>query len=225
MNILAVVAHPDDEILGCGATLARLRAEGHHVYTVVLCANADARANRPADLNRFAAEAAEMIGVEESANHSFGNIRFNTVPHIEMVKVIEEAIVRFRPDWIFTMHPSDLNIDHRVCHEAAMAAIMLPQRGTSDLPAQMIRKVFLCEVLSSTDWALPAVSQFQPNAWFDVEATFEKKLLALAHFEGAMKPFPHSRSLENVKHLAHVRGAQIGVPLAEAFMVVRDVTV
>jgi LmbE family N-acetylglucosaminyl deacetylase len=225
MNILAVVAHPDDEILGCGATLARLRAEGHHVYTAVLCANADARANRPADLNRFAAEAAAMVGVEESANYDFENIRFNTVAHIDMVKKIEEAIIRFRPDWIFTMHPSDLNIDHRVCHEATMAAIMLPQRGTSDMPVTMIRKVFLCEVLSSTDWALPTVAQFQPNAWFDVEATFEQKLLALAHFEGAMKPFPHSRSLENVKHLAHVRGAQIGVALAEAFMVVRDVTV
>jgi LmbE family N-acetylglucosaminyl deacetylase len=225
MNILAVMAHPDDEILGCGATLARLRSEGHHVYTSILCANADARADRPPDLARYATEAAAIIGVEDSANYDFANIRFNTVPHIEMVKAIEDAILRFRPEWIFTHHPSDLNIDHRVCYEATVAAIMLPQRMTKDLPTTLIRKVFLCEVLSSTDWAPSSGPAFQPNAFINVAETFPKKLEALAHFAGAMKPFPHSRSLENVRHLAHLRGAQAGLEYAEAFHVIRDVMV
>ncbi|HKO02081.1 MAG TPA: PIG-L family deacetylase [Thermoanaerobaculia bacterium] len=225
MNILAVMAHPDDEILGCGATLARLRAEGHHVYTSILCSHADARADRPDDLKRFASEAAAMIGVEESANYEFANIRFNTVPHIEMVKAIEKAILRFRPEWVFTHHPSDLNIDHRVCYEATVAAVMLPQRLTTDVPPTLIKKVFLCEVLSSTDWAPSSGPAFQPNAFVNVAETFPQKLEALAHFAGAMKPFPHSRSLENVRHLAHLRGAQAGLELAEAFHVIRDVMV
>ena len=223
MNILAVVAHPDDELLGCGATLARLRNEGHHVFSVVLCGQADARTDRPPELERYAAEAAAMAGIEETMAFQFPNIQFNTVPHIELVKAIESAIEKFRPEWIFTLHPGDLNIDHRVCHEATMAAVMLPQRLTRDLPVTMIRKVFLCEVLSSTDWALPTHAPFQPNAFFDVSSTFERKIAALEHFEGAMKPAPHSRSIENVRHLARVRGAQIGIELAEAFMVVRDV--
>lgn len=222
MNVLAVVAHPDDEILGCGATLLRLREEGHHVYSVVLCANADARVDRPPDLDKWAKEAAEMVGIEETIDHDFRNIQFNTVPHIEMVKAIEQAILRFRPDWIFTLHPSDLNIDHRVCYEATMAAAMLPQRLTTDLPVTMIKRISLCEVVSSTDWAPPSQGSFQPNTFVDVGKTFDRKLAALEHFRGAMKPFPHSRSLENVRALAHVRGAQVGIPLAEAFVTVRD---
>jgi N-acetylglucosamine malate deacetylase 1 len=223
MNVLAVVAHPDDEILGCGATLARLHREGHRVSSVVLCANADARVDRPGNIRTIASEAARMIGVEDSILCEFGNIRFNTVPHIEIVRAIEAAIEKFRPEWVFTLHPSDVNIDHRVCYEAAMAAVMLPQRLTRNLPPGMIRKVFLCEVLSSTDWAAPTELAFQPNAFIDVKTTFEEKLSALRHFEGAMKPFPHSRSIENVRNLAHLRGAKAGLELAEAFVVVRDV--
>lgn len=225
MNVLAVVAHPDDEILGCGATLLRLRQEGHRIHSVVLCANADARVDRPGDLQRWASEAAAMVGIEETIGCEFRNIRFNTVPHIEMVQAIEEAIVRFQPEWVFTLHPSDVNIDHRVCYEATMAAVMLPQRLTRGLPVTMIRRVSLCEVVSSTDWAAPNQPAFQPNTFVDVSGTFEQKIAALEHFRGAMKPFPHSRSVENVRHLAHVRGAQVGIPLAEAFMTVRDVIV
>ena len=223
MNVLAVVAHPDDEILGCGATLARLRQEGHRVFSTVLCSTADARVDRPEDLERYASEASRIVGIEDSMLFRFGNIRFNTVPHIEMVQAIEQAIERFRPEWIFTLHPSDVNIDHRVCYEATMAALMLPQRLTRDLPPTMIKKVFLCEVLSSTDWAPPTELAFQPNAFVDVSSTFSSKLDALNHFKGAMKPFPHSRSIENVTHLAHLRGAKVGLELAESFVVVRDV--
>jgi N-acetylglucosamine malate deacetylase 1 len=226
MNVLAVVAHPDDEILGCGATLRRLHEEGHRVASVVLCADADARTDRPPELSRYAAEAARMVGIEETDNHPFKNIQFNTVPHIEIVRAIEAAIERYRPEIVFTLHPRDLNIDHRVTYEATMAAVMLPQRLTRNgLPVTMIRKVYLCEVASSTDWAASIEPAFVPNAFFDVSRTFQRKLDALRHFEGAMKPFPHSRSVENVRHLAHVRGAQVGVELAEAFMLVRDLTV
>jgi LmbE family N-acetylglucosaminyl deacetylase len=223
MNVLVVVAHPDDEILGCGATLLRLKNEGHRIFSVVLCSQADARVDRPDDLARYAQEAAEMVGIEETYPCHFSNIRFNVVPHLEMVQEIEKAIVRFRPSWIFTHHPSDLNVDHRVCHEATMAAAMLPQRITTDIPATLIERVYLCEVPSSTDWGLPAVPQFHPNAFFNVASTIDRKIAALDHFRGAMKPFPHSRSLENVRNLAWVRGARVGLESAEAFMLVRDV--
>src|SRR5437762_59693 len=226
MNVLAVVAHPDDEILGCGATLRRLADEGHRVASVVLCADADARTARPPELSRYAAEAARIVGIEETFNHRFKNIQFNAVPHIEIVRAIEDAIERFRPEIVFALHPRDLNVDHRVTYEATMAAVMLPQRlSRASLPVTMIRKVYLCEVASSTDWASSIEPAFTPNAFFDVARTFDRKLEALLHFEGALKPFPHSRSVENVRHLAHIRGAQVGIELAEAFMLVRDLTV
>lgn len=226
MNILAVMAHPDDEILGCGATLRRLSNEGHAIYAAILCSNADARAGRPAGLEKIARRAASMVGVQDVASSEFLNIQFNSYPHIEIVKAVEAAIRRFRPEVVFTHHPHDLNIDHRVCYEATMAAIMLPQRMTDpSLPVTMIREVYLCEILSSTDWALPTEPAFRPNTFVNIETTLETKIAALEEFEGAMKRAPHSRSIENVRHLASLRGAQVGLTAAEAFTLVRRVLI
>ena len=164
----------------------------------------------------MAEASARIIGIAESVRHEFKNIQFNTVPHIEMVRVIEEAIVRFRPESIFTHHPGDLNIDHRVCWEATMTAAMLPQRLSRDLPSTLIRRVYLFEIPSSTDWAPAPFPPFEPNAFFDVTGTFEAKMRALQQFEGALKPHPHARSEENMRALARVRGGAVGVEYAEA---------
>jgi LmbE family N-acetylglucosaminyl deacetylase len=225
MNILCVAAHPDDELLGCAATLRKLKNEGHSVYTCILCGMVDARHGRPdlGALKRVSETAERIIGIDDSVKFAFPNIRFNTVPHLEIVQAVEKAIEQFRPQWVFTHHPSDLNVDHRVCYEATMAAIRLPQRLSHDMPTTMIRRVYLFEVLSSTDWAAPVERAFQPNSFFDVESTIDAKVAALEAFDGALKPFPHSRSSNNVRHLAYVRGAQAGVTMAEAFSLVRDV--
>jgi LmbE family N-acetylglucosaminyl deacetylase len=224
MNVLAVVAHPDDEILGCGATFKKLADQGHLVFSCVLCSEAEARVDKPARerLSTVAERAARIVGISEWMGLQFKNIQFNTVPHLEMVKAIEGAIVRFKPDWIFTHHPNDLNMDHRVCYEATTAAAMLPQRLSTELDPTMVKRLYLFEILSSTDWAPPLGDAFRPNSFFDVATTFESKLKALDAFEGALKPFPHSRSRENVRNLANLRGAQVGFELAEAFTLVRD---
>ena len=225
MNILAVVAHPDDEILGCGATFRKLADAGHNVFTCVLCSTVTERSGRPPldRLKQIAKKASQMVGITDSIEFEFPNIRFNTVPHIEMVRAIEQAIVKFKPSWIFAHHPGDINIDHRVAYEATMSAAMLPQRLSSDLPPTMIEKVFLFEILSSTDWAPPLGEAFRPNSFFNVGKTFETKMKALDSFEGALKPAPHSRSRENVRRLGEMRGAQIGIDFAEAFCLIRDI--
>ena len=225
MNILCVAAHPDDELFGCGATLRKLKNDGHSIYTCILCGDVNARHQRPDtdSLKRVSMNAERIIGIDDSVKHGFDNIRFNTVPHLDMVQTIEKSIVQFKPSWVFAHHPSDLNIDHRVCYEATMAAVRLPQRLSHDMPATMIRRVFLFEVPSATDWAAPTERAFQPNCFFDAGATIDAKIQALEAFQGALKPFPHSRSIENVRHLAHLRGAQAGTTVAEAFCLVRDV--
>jgi LmbE family N-acetylglucosaminyl deacetylase len=224
MNILLIIAHPDDEVLGCGGTLRKLANEGHNIYTCVLCAPADARHERP-DWQSFqqAVDTAEAaIGIKDSLKYEFKNIQFNTVPHLEMVKAIEAAIVKFQPEWVFTHHPGDLNIDHRVCYEASMAALRLPQRMSQDMPVTLIKKVFLFEVLSSTDWNPPIGMAFRPNCHVDIQDTFDTKMQALEYYGNAFKPFPHSRSRENIKALATLRGAEVGIAMAEAFCVIRD---
>lgn len=227
MNILCVAAHPDDELVGCGGTLRKLKNEGHAIYTCILCGQVAARHGRPASesLQRAIENAERIVGIDESLKYDYPNIEFNRVPHLEMVQAIERAIVRFKPSWVFGHHPSDLNIDHRVCYEATMAAIRLPQRLSQDMPPTMIQRVSLFEVLSSTDWSSPIEFPFQPNSFVDVSSTIDAKIEALETFEGALKPFPHSRSSQNLRHLAHLRGAQAGVTDAEAFCLVRDVII
>ena len=224
MNILAVVAHPDDEILGCGATFRAMADAGHRVVTCVLSADADARHERPelAKLHQIASDCALMVGITDSRRHAFKNIQLNAVPHLELVRAIEQSIVEFQPEWVFTHHPGDLNVDHRMCWEATMSAIMLPQRMSRDLPVTLIKKLFLFEVPSSTDWAPAPFAAFQPNAYFDITRTIEHKMAALRAFDGALKPHPHSRSEQNVRALASVRGGAVGVAHAEAFFLARD---
>jgi LmbE family N-acetylglucosaminyl deacetylase len=204
--------------------LRKLTNAGHAAFSCVLSAEADARHQRPSldRLREVAHAASREVGIRETIHHSFPNIQMNSVPHLDVVRAVEEAIVRFEPEWIFTHHPGDLNVDHRVCYDATMAAALLPQRLSRGLPATLIRRVYLCEIPSSTDWAFAPDSAFRANSFFDVTATFEAKLRALRQFEGALKPHPHPRSPENVEALARVRGAQVNVPLAEAFCLVRD---
>ena len=224
MNILTIIAHPDDEILGCVGTIRKLTDEGYSVYSCMLCSLADARHNRP-QLKKFqqgVRRAEKEIGIKVTHRHEFKNIQFNAIPHIKIVKVIEKAIVKFKPEWIFTHHPGDVNIDHRICYEAAMSAIRLPQRLTQDMSPTTIKKVFLFEIPSSTDWNSPVDLPFQPNCFFDIKKTLSNKLDALKHCAGALKSFPHPRSIENIKALANLRGAQSGIEVAEAFCLIRD---
>ena len=227
MNVLIIAAHPDDELLGCGGTVRKLADEGHVIYSCILCSTANARHNRPdlEKLREYALRSSRMIGVQDSVGFDFDNIALNSVPHLDVVRAMESAILRFRPEWIFTHHPGDLNIDHQVCYHAAMAACHLPQRLSTDLPPHQIKKIMLCEIPSSTDWTTMLDPAFVPNLFVDISATIDTKMEALDLFEGALKPYPHSRSAENLRNLAKLRGARVGLEYAEAFITVRDVLV
>jgi LmbE family N-acetylglucosaminyl deacetylase len=110
------------------------------VARCVLASSADARHGRP-ELTRLlemSERSARMVGVDESFAFDFPNIALNVVAHIDLVKSIEQAIVKFRPTWVFTHHSGDLNIDHRAVHDACMAAVTLPLRLHLDLRAGVL---------------------------------------------------------------------------------------
>ena len=218
---LIVVAHPDDEVLGVGATGAKLAAGGEVVQPVILCGSVDARTRRPTNEQLFAdmSEANRRLGFQQPVLGDFPNIRMNTVDHLAIVQFIEAQVLEYRPQRIFTHHPSDLNDDHKQICRAALAAARLFQRR-ADVPP--LEALILMEVPSSTDWGFPGAGEgsFQPNSFVEVGDFLERKIDALGCYTNVMRDFPHSRSPEALRGLAAVRGAQCGLGYAEAFQTI-----
>jgi len=217
---LVVVAHPDDEILGFGGAGAEMVAKGESVQSIMLCGEVTARTQRPSDQELYAdlLSANAHVGFREPVLGSFPNLKMNTVPHLEIVKFIEEQIIVFQPRRIFTHHPSDLNDDHGCVSKACLAAARLGQRRPV---VRMVESVHCMEILSSTDWAFPLQAPpFEPNLFVCIEKTVERKIEALSKYRHVMRHFPHPRSPEVLKGLAAYRGGQSGLFYAEAFQTI-----
>ncbi|KPU27370.1 N-acetylglucosaminylphosphatidylinositol deacetylase [Caloranaerobacter sp. TR13] len=218
MSYLVVVAHPDDEVLGAGATILKLSQAGYEVNVCILSGEVEVRNNRPTIelLNQDINQAINILGVNKVIKGSFPNIAFNTVKHLELVKFIEKAIIETGAEVVFTHHPADLNNDHYHTSIACQAAIRLFQRRPDVKP---IRELLFMEVPSATEWALnTSTRQFIPNVFIEVgEERIDKKIEALSAYRGVMRDYPHPRSNESLKGLAAYRGSQAGVRYAEAF--------
>lgn len=221
MSVLIVVSHPDDEVLGCGATAALLARAGRTVTACILSGDVDARQHRPdlETLRSNARAASATLGLQEPILGPFPNIAFNTVPHLQLVQFIERAIEATGATTIFTHHPADLNDDHFHTSRACQAASRLSQRkaGMADL-----KDLLFIEVPSSTDWSFPGtLPPFTANTFVPLtEEALELKIEALACYQGVMRPSPHPRRAEVLRGLAYTRGAQAGMHLAEAFQAV-----
>ena len=218
MPVLIVVAHPDDEVLGCGGTAAALAAAGEQVRACILCGDVGARKGRPAldELRADIDTAQQRLGLGPPILGTFENLALNTVPHLELVEFIERAMIETAADVIFTHHLGDLNDDHTHVSRACQAAARNCQRGG---PAPPLRALFFMEVASATEWSFPSgkASAFVPDSFFDIGHTLQHKLSALAAYRGVMRDFPHPRSEEAIRSLAAHRGSQSGMRYAEAF--------
>ncbi|MBV5341161.1 MAG: PIG-L family deacetylase [Deltaproteobacteria bacterium] len=217
---LVVVAHPDDEVLGFGATGAKLVDRGETVQVVILCGNVDVRTLRPTNEELYAdiVAANQLLGFDVPVLGAFPNIRMNSVDHVDLVQFIEEQVLRFKPDRIFTHHPGDLNDDHLQVSRASMAASRLFQRRNDLTP---LGSLHLMEISSSSDWAFPgAGNAFSPDTFEEVSDFIDLKIKALHCYRNVMRDFPHARSIEALKGLAAYRGGQCGLGYAEAFQTV-----
>lgn len=219
-NILTVTAHPDDEVLGFGGASYVLSQKGYTVYNLILSGAADARQNRPKieELNAHTNKAQEVIGAEPPILGPFPNIKFNTVPHLELVQFIEKYIEELEPELVFTHHPYDLNNDHYHTSKACQAAVRLFQRKD----VKPVKGFYFMEIPSSTDWAFPVDGQnFSADTFIELgKAGVEKKIESLSMYEGVMRDYPHPRSREALTGLAAYRGGQAGLNYAEAFQTV-----
>lgn len=226
MNVLVVVAHPDDEVLGCGGTIARLTSEGHCVRIAILaegCTSRDGQSKNEADkgvvvLRQQAAACAKIIGAEPPIMFGLPDNRLDTVPLLDIVKRINRLVEEFQPETIYTHFGGDLNIDHSVVFRAVMTASR-PTAGAS------IKAVYVFEVPSSTEWAFGMVGGiFTPNVFVDVSDFMKSKIEAMRVYENELRPFPHPRSAETLLAKAATWGSAAGITAAEAFMAVRIIT-
>ena len=223
MNYLVVVAHPDDEVLGAGATIKKLINEGHNVAIVTMANHAAARANLSDNLAQQQQDVFKLLGVKKSYAADFPNIKMNVVAHLDLVKFVEECIEDFEAEAIITHHPSDTNDDHVQTSHAAQVACRIAQRKDGMKPLKL---VLFMEIQSSTEWSLDtSIGKFSPNYFVEIgEEGLKTKLKALYMYEGIMRPYPHPRSDKAVEALAAYRGSQAGCNYAEAFEVafIRD---
>lgn len=219
MNYLVVVAHPDDEVLGAGATIHKLTGNGDRVDVCILCSKAEARSNRPKtyELQDDLCASMKMLGITRIYTGDFVDSQLNTSPHLKVVQFIESAVQDSAATAIITHHPSDLNNDHQITSMCCQEAARLSMRMTTDTPPVEI--IAYMEVPSSTDWALNfSIQGFRPNTFVEIgEDGVRIKLDALAAYRGVMRDFPHPRCDEVIQGLAAYRGGQSGCRFAEAF--------
>ncbi|WP_078126008.1 PIG-L deacetylase family protein [Leptospira alexanderi] len=223
--ILTVAAHPDDEILGCGATMARLSEEGYEIHILILAEGLTSRENTRdrnsklkelGELSQTASKASEVIGAKSIEVLDFPDNRMDSIDRLDVIKVIERKIQEIRPQIIFTHYKNDLNIDHRVTSDSVITACR-------PYPKQVVKELYFFEVPSSTEWQVGNQSEtFNPNYFVSInEAQMQKKVDALNIYKSEMREFPHVRSIEAINALVNWRGASIGVNMAEAFVVGR----
>lgn len=211
MNVLLVVAHPDDEILGAGAAIQQIKKVGGKVTAFALSNSSPTREN---ELREKMAASDEIIGIDKSECEYYETMKFGQYSRYQMVRAIEKRIIESEPDIIFTHFPGDLHRDHQITAELVAEAARLPQRGTGY--SKPITAIFQMEILSSTDWNYK--NEFSPNAYFPAtKDQIKEKAKALLIYDGVLRPDPHPRTEESLLALARYRGGQCGASYAEAF--------
>lgn len=222
-TVLACVAHPDDEILGCGGTLARHAGTGDHVIVCFVADGVTSRAGntrQAEELNERRAashEAARIIGAKSVHFLDFEDQKLDATPLLNVTQALERLTSDIRPDIVYTHNDTDLNTDHCIVARAVLTA-------TRPMPGQPTVAVYGFETLSSTEWRFGAAErQFSPQRFVDIGAFMPAKMAALEAYRYEMRAFPHARSVDAVRALAAYRGATVGVAAAEAFSVYRQV--
>ena len=216
-QILVVAAHPDDEVLGCAGTVARHANDGDKVHMVFMSdgvtSRSDVDSNEVEARKQAAKNASNILGISESPRFlGFPDNRMDTLALLDIVQTLEQVINEIDPEVVYTHHSGDLNIDHKITHQAVMTACR-PQ------PECSVREIYSFEVLSSTEWSTN--NPFTPNYFVDISGTLELKISAIKAYGSELRIFPHARSIEAIRALANYRGASVGIKTAEAFKVER----
>ncbi|AWI03686.1 PIG-L deacetylase family protein [Clostridium drakei] len=221
-KILVVAAHPDDELLGVGATIVHHIKSNDKCFALILGEGITSRYGKRdladvsniEDLHKDTLKAAKVIGYEKVYFENFPDNRFDSIDLLDVVKIVEKYIEEVKPDIIYTHHSGDLNVDHRKTYEAVLTA-------SRPIESYCVKEIYSFETVSSSEWNFEYINSFKPNYFVDVTFTLDKKLNSVSFYKSEMRNFPHPRSIENLEVTAKKWGSVIGTKYAEAFEVVR----
>ena len=223
-KILVIAAHPDDELLGCGATLLHYKKLGYKIKVIFL---SDGESSRDIDKHKISKlikirqkQAKQVSKRCKFLEPSFGNFpdnKLDKIPFLNIVKLVEKQIFSFKPEIIFTHFENDLNIDHQLAFKSVITA-------SRPLTKCFVRKIYCFETPSSTEFNFTRnnLKKFNPNFYIDVSRFITKKIKILNIYKQELRKWPHSRSLKSITNLAKYRGSEIGVKYAEAFVLIRE---
>ena len=223
MTTLVVAAHPDDEVLGCGGTIARLADQGRPVFIAIMGEGITSRyeqrnqasANELQSLKEKCHQAAELLGARKIVFFDLPDNRLDSLPLLEVIKPLERLISTLKPDTVYTHHGGDLNIDHTIVHRAVLTASR-PQTN------QCVKALYTFEIPSSTDWAFGKFPPFfQPNTFVAIDEYLKIKIQAMQIYDTERRIFPHPRSPDALESVALRWGSIAGMKAAEAFELVR----
>ena len=217
MKVLVVAAHADDEVLGCGGTIAKHVDKGDEVEIIFMADGVTSRNHNAGDRqDRLIAceNALQILGVRKCYRLDFPDNQMDKISILEITKKLEIIIHEIKPFRIYTHHGGDLNVDHRITLQSVMTACR-------PMPNSCVKEIFSFEVMSSTEWAMNLNDQFFPDFYNDITKYITKKIKALSEYKIEMKEYPHSRSKEHIRTLAAHRGNCVGIEYAEAFKIIR----
>jgi LmbE family N-acetylglucosaminyl deacetylase len=227
-RIMIVVAHPDDELLGLGATMNKLITESNVTTHLVILGEGITSRSDVRDQEKWEKElethrkniyaAQACIGYHSVSIHQLADNRFDSVNLLDIIKIVEKEKEKFKPDVIFTHHGGDLNIDHQRTFEAVVTC-------TRPMAHEQVTTIIAFETPSGTEWrASTDPRHFIPNLFFEVsEKNIDAKIRGMENYEFEKRQYPHPRSPEALKIQAQRWGVAIGRSFAEAFVLVRQI--
>ena len=216
-NVLVIVAHADDETLGCGGTIQKLKKLGYQVYVMIFTDGVSSRKKKLSkeiqNRSNQIKKVSKLLNFKIFKYYNLPDNELDKISNLGLVKKIEAAIIKINPEIILTHSNKDLNIDHQKISNATITACR-------PLPKSKIKQLLFFEILSSTEWNFNSNRiNFNPNRFYDITDFIEKKLEAIKIYKSEIRQYPHPRSLEGIKTLSKFRGQCIGVNYAEAFEV------
>lgn len=218
-NILVFAAHPDDELLGCGGTIKKY-SKKYNIIVVFFTGGVTSRDEneqnlRLKNLKKNCLESNKILGTKEVKFLHLSDNKLDTYPRLEIIKKIEEFLLKYKPEIIFTHYFDDLNVDHEIISKSVITACRPLKKN------YFLKKIFLFEILSSSEWSPKRT--FQPNYYSNITKFIDFKLRAMKKYKSEIQKSPMPRSIESIKALARIRGSEVSLDYAEGFYLFREV--